>query len=33
MGVRGLKVEQLSKRALIIDGYDGRVYVSPTKRI
>lgn len=33
MGVRGLKVEQLSKRAVIVDGYDGQVYISPTKRI
>lgn len=33
MGVRGLKVEQLSRRAVIVDGYDGQVYISPTKRI
>src|SRR3990167_5756554 len=33
MGVRGLKVEQLFKRAVIVDGYEGQVYVSPTKRV
>lgn len=33
MGARGLKVEQLSRRAVIVDGYDGQVYISPTKRI
>jgi len=33
MGVRGLKVELLSKRAVIVDGYYGHVYVSPSKAI
>lgn len=33
MGVRGLKVEHLSRRAIIVDGYYGHVYVSPTKTV
>jgi phosphotransferase system enzyme I (PtsP) len=33
MGVRGLKVEQISRRAVVVDGYDGQVYVSPPKRL
>lgn len=33
MGVRGLKVDQLSKRAIIVDGYDGQVYISPSKQV
>lgn len=33
MGVRGLKLEQLSRRAIIVDGYYGHVYVSPSKAI
>lgn len=33
MGVRGLKVELLSRRAIIVDGYCGQVYVSPSKSI
>lgn len=33
MGVRGLKVELLAKRAVIVDGYTGLVYVSPTKSV
>lgn len=33
MGVRGLKVELLSRRAIIVDGYYGQVYVSPAKSI
>ena len=33
MGVRGLKVELLSRRAIIVDGYFGQVYVSPAKSI
>ena len=31
MGVRGLKVEQLSRRAIIVDGYYGHVFISPSK--
>jgi len=31
MGVRGLKVDQLSRRAMIVDGYYGHVFISPTK--
>ena len=33
MGLRGLKVELVSRRALIVDGYYGHVYVSPSKAI
>lgn len=33
MGVRGLKVEFLSRRAVIVDGYYGQVYVSPSKSV
>lgn len=33
MGVRGLKVELLSRRAIIVDGYYGHVYVSPSKSV
>lgn len=33
MGVRGLKVEFLSRRAVIVDGYYGHVYVSPSRAI
>lgn len=33
MGVRGLKVEFLSRRAIIVDGYYGHVYVSPSRAI
>ncbi|MBA4696629.1 MAG: phosphoenolpyruvate--protein phosphotransferase [Legionella sp.] len=33
MGVRGLTVEYLSKRAVIVDGHYGKVYVSPAKSI
>lgn len=33
MGVRGLKLETLSRRALIVDGYYGQVYVSPSKSV
>ncbi|MFI4962278.1 MAG: phosphoenolpyruvate--protein phosphotransferase [Legionellales bacterium] len=33
MGVRGLKVELLSRRAVIVDGYCGQVYVSPSRII
>ena len=31
MGVRGLQLDQLSKRAIIVDGYYGHVFISPTK--
>ncbi|KTD20890.1 phosphotransferase system, enzyme I, PtsP [Legionella lansingensis] len=33
MGVRGLKVEHLSRRAVIVDGYYGHVYISPSKTV
>lgn len=33
MGLRGLKVENIAKRALIVDGYYGHVYVSPSRTI
>ena len=33
MGARGLKVEFLSRRSIIVDGYYGHVYVSPSKAI
>ena len=33
MGVRGLKIEQLSRRAIIVDGYYGHVFVSPSKAL
>ncbi|MCL9682975.1 phosphoenolpyruvate--protein phosphotransferase [Legionella maioricensis] len=33
MGLRGLKVEYVSRRALIVDGYYGHVYVSPSRTI
>ena len=33
MGVRGLKIENVSRRALIVDGYYGHVYVSPSRSI
>ncbi len=31
MGVRGLKIEQLTRRAIIVDGYYGHVFISPSK--
>ncbi len=31
MGVRGLKLEQLSRKAIIVDGYFGLVHISPSK--
>lgn len=31
MGVRGLKIEHLSRRAMIVDGYYGHVFISPSK--
>jgi phosphotransferase system, enzyme I, PtsP len=33
MGVRGLKLESVSRKALIVDGFYGHVYVSPSKSI
>ncbi|WP_131777673.1 phosphoenolpyruvate--protein phosphotransferase [Legionella fairfieldensis] len=33
MGVRGLKVEHLSRRAIVVDGYYGHVYISPSKAV
>lgn len=33
MGVRGLKVEYISRKAVIVDGYYGHVYISPSKAI
>ncbi len=33
MGARGLNVDKLPRRALIVDGYFGQIYVSPSKRL
>ncbi|RUR13116.1 phosphoenolpyruvate--protein phosphotransferase [Legionella sp. km772] len=33
MGVRGLKLEQISRKAVIVDGYYGHVYISPSKSV
>ena len=33
MGVRGLKLEQISRKAMIVDGYYGHVFVSPSKAL
>lgn len=33
MGVRGLNIDQLSRRAMIVDGYYGHVFVSPSKAL
>jgi phosphotransferase system, enzyme I, PtsP len=33
MGVRGLKSESVSRRAIIVDGYYGQVYVSPSRSV
>ncbi|QBR83181.1 phosphoenolpyruvate--protein phosphotransferase [Legionella israelensis] len=33
MGVRGLKVEHLSRRAVVVDGYYGHVFISPSKAV
>lgn len=33
MGVRGLKLESISKRAIVVDGYYGQVYISPSKSV
>lgn len=33
MAVRGLKLDQLSRRAIILDGANGEVFISPTKML
>ncbi len=33
MGVRGLKLEYIAKRAIIVDGYYGKIHVSPSKTL
>jgi phosphotransferase system enzyme I (PtsP) len=33
MGVIGLKLEDLTKRALVVDGYSGTVFISPPKSL
>jgi phosphotransferase system enzyme I (PtsP) len=33
MGIRGLNLELLSKRAIVVDGYNGHVIVSPSRAI
>ena len=33
MGVMGLRLEDISKRAMIVDGYNGNVFVSPPKSL
>ena len=33
MGVRGLKIEQLARRAIIVDGYHGHVFISPSRAL
>lgn len=33
MGVRGLKVEQISRKAVVVDGFFGHVYVSPNRSV
>ncbi len=33
MGVRGLKAEKLAERAIVVDGFLGHVYVSPSKAV
>ncbi len=33
MGVRGLNIDQLSRKAMIVDGYYGQVFVSPSKAL
>ncbi len=33
MGIRGLRLDQLSRRAVIVDGYDGNVFISPSKTL
>lgn len=33
MGVRGLKLEYIAKKNVVIDGYHGHVYISPSKSV
>ncbi len=33
MGVRGFKLEGLSRRAIVVDGYYGHVFISPSKTL
>lgn len=33
MGVRGLKLEQIARRALVVDGYYGQLFFSPSKSL
>lgn len=33
MGARGLNVDKINRRAMIVDGYFGQVYVSPSKTL
>lgn len=33
MGVRGLQLSQLSRRAMVVDGYNGQVIVSPSRAL
>lgn len=33
MGVRGLKLEYVNRRAIVVDGYFGQVHVSPSKAV
>ncbi|MFY7698326.1 MAG: phosphoenolpyruvate--protein phosphotransferase [Legionella sp.] len=33
MGARGLKIEHISRRAIIVDGYHGHVFISPSKTL
>ncbi|MGL5742874.1 MAG: phosphoenolpyruvate--protein phosphotransferase [Legionella sp.] len=33
MGVRGLKLASVSRRAIVVDGYYGQVYISPSKSV
>ena len=33
MGARGLKIEQVSRKAMVVDGYYGHVFISPSKAL
>ena len=33
MGVRGLNIDQLSRRAMIVDGHYGHIFISPSKAL